>query len=197
MSLLPPVPGETPIDDLSGLKIKGIATRAQLSVLEARNVLRAAEKYFLGPLSKRKAPFSYSWSRKLHREMFGDVWKWAGELRWQQTNLGVPPARVEGMLYELFRSLELWADLDWHLQAAMLHHRAVQIHPFPNGNGRWSRMLANVWLRRNKQQYTRWPEEAVGEVSPVRDEYLAALRAADEGDYDPLVSLHKQFATGE
>ena len=32
-------------------------------------------------------------------------------------------------------------------QAVLIHHRAVQIHPFRNGNGRWSRMLSNIWLR--------------------------------------------------
>ena len=75
----------------------------------------------------------------------------------------------------------------------MLHHRSVSIHPFPNGNGRWSRMLANIWLRLNRQPYTLWPEGTVGEASVLRAAYLAALRAADAGDYDPLHELHRRF----
>ena len=67
-------------------------------------------------------------------------------------------------------------------QAVRLHHRAVRIHPFPNGNGRWARMLANIWLKRHGQPITAWPEETIGTRSVVRDEYLAAIRAADEGD---------------
>jgi Fic-DOC domain mobile mystery protein B len=197
MSLLRYLPGETPIDDLSGLKIKGLTTRAQLNPYEARNILKASERYFVGRLSRRKAPFDYAWSRRLHHEMFGDVWAWAGELRQSETTIGVEPPKIEPLLYELMQSLGEWSGLDWHLQAAMLHHRAVYIHPFPNGNGRWSRMLANIWLRLNGQPYTRWPEEAVGEASPVRGEYIAAIKEADNGDYEPLVSLHKQFTPAE
>jgi fido (protein-threonine AMPylation protein) len=181
MSLSGHLPGETPIDDPSGLKIKDISTRVQLNPYEARNILKATEKYFVGRLNRRKAPFDYAWSRRLYREMFGEVRVWSGDLRQSATMIGVDPSTIEPLLYELLQSIRQWADLDWNLQAAMLHHRAVQIHPFPNGNGRWSRLLANIWLRLNKQPYTNWPEDAVGEVSPVRTEYIAAIRAADNG----------------
>ena len=63
-----------------------------------------------------------------------------------------------------------------------LHHRAVQVHPFPNGNGRWARMLANIWLKRHGQPITKWPEETIGGKSAIREEYIAAIRAADEGE---------------
>lgn len=42
--------------------------------------------------------------------------------------------------------------------AARIHHRAVQIHPFLNGNGRWSRMLVNIYLKQNGLQPTKWNE---------------------------------------
>ena len=74
-----------------------------------------------------------------------------------------------------------------------LHHLAVQFHPFLNGNGRWSRMLANIWLKRNRRPVTEWPEQVIGRESPVRGEYLQAIRAADEGDYEPLFELHRRF----
>lgn len=80
--------------------------------------------------------------------------------------------------------------------AALLHYRAVKIHPFPNGNGRWSRMLANVWLRKHGAKPTVWPEPQLGETSPVRDEYLAAVRAADRMDYRPLAALHERYTPG-
>ena len=126
-------------------------------------------------------------------QMFGDVWTWAGRPRHFDTNLGVPSHQIEGMLFDLLKDMEYWTDTPWLMQAAMLHHRSVLIHPFPNGNGRWSRMLANIWLRLNKQPYTLWPEGTVGEESVVREEYLKALHAADQGDYDPLVELHQRF----
>jgi Fic family protein len=63
-----------------------------------------------------------------------------------------------------------------------------------NGNGRWSRLLANIWLKLNKQPLTLWPEDAIGATSVIRDEYLAAVRAADGGNYASLIELHRQYA---
>jgi Fic-DOC domain mobile mystery protein B len=193
MVLLPPIPGETPIDDLSGLKVKGIRTRRELNHLEAQNILKATEKYFLGRLTSRKAPFDYTWVLRLHGEMFGEVWAWAGTLRTHPTNIGVPPRQIEQLLADLLLRLPFWKDEPWFTQAAMLHHEAVRIHPFMNGNGRWSRMLTNIWLRRNGQPHTLWPEETVGAESEVRKAYLSAVKTADEGEYGPLTELHEQF----
>ncbi len=187
------IPGDTPIDDLSGLKVKGIRLRKELNLHEAENILQAAQKYFTGRLTRRKAPFDFVWLLRLHQEMFGNVWAWAGRLRQFDTNLGVPYRQIEGRLFDLLQDMEYWHDSPWPLQAAMLHHRSVSIHPFLNGNGRWSRMLANIWQRLNGQPYTLWPEATVGEQSVVRKEYLAALRAADKGDYEPMQELHQQF----
>ena len=94
MTLWHTLPGETPIEDISGLKIKGISRRDELNIYEARNVLKAVEKYLLGRRpTVKKAPFDFSWVLRLHREMFGDVWKWAGKVRTNRTNIGVEPGR--------------------------------------------------------------------------------------------------------
>ena len=78
-------------------------------------------------------------------------------------------------------------------QVTRLHHRAVVIHPFLNGNGRWSRLLANIFLKQTAGKITLWPEETVGNTSIIRDEYLAAMRAADKGNYEPLMALHRRY----
>lgn len=195
MPLLPPIPGETPIDDLSGLLVKGISRRRELNEVEAKNILKALEKYFVGKLSRKVAPFDYCWSLALHREMFGEVWKWAGETRKHDLNIGVPYQQVDNQLYDLMKCLEYWQNVSWVEQAAWLHHRAVQIHPFINGNGRWSRMLANVWLRLHGQPYTQWPEATIGEASVIRQQYLDAIKSADAGNYVALVQLHQQYTS--
>jgi fido (protein-threonine AMPylation protein) len=159
MPLFEPIDGETPIDDVSGLMVKGIALRSELNVVEAANILKATEKYLIGPVTERLAPFDFTWVCRLHKEMFGDVWKWAGTFRTDQTNISIPPHLIETQVYDLVACLPFWKDQPWPVQAAHLHHRAVAIHPFPNGNGRWSRMLANIWFRRNKQPFTEWPEQ--------------------------------------
>src|SRR5262249_15141061 len=147
-------------------------------------------------LSLKTAPFSFSWALQLHQEMFGDVWQWAGVLRTVDLNLGVPWQHVETRLYDLLESVKYWTDMPLIEQAARLHHQSVSIHPFLNGNGRWARMLANVWLRLNGSEPTVWPEEAVGEVSPVRAEYIEAIKAADQGEYAALIELHRRFTAG-
>src|SRR5665213_3177078 len=193
MALLRSISGETPIDDLSDLKVKGIRTLRELNQLEAQNILKATEKYFLGRLTTRKAPFDYSWVLRLHGEMFGEVWAWAGTLRTHPTNIGVIQSQIEQLLADLLLRLPYWKNEPWFMQAAMLHHEAVRIHPFTNGNGRWSRMLANVWLRRHGQPHTLWPEETVGARSEVCKAYLSAVKAADEGEYGLLAALHRRF----
>jgi Fic-DOC domain mobile mystery protein B len=189
------IPGETPID-VSGLKISGISNRQELSVVEAENVRKAVVKYLAGPLTRRTAKFDLSWMLKLHREMFGDVWKWAGKVRTTDSNLGCPWHQVTVRLQDLCADLAYW-EAHWSdviELVAHLHHRAVQIHPFLNGNGRWSRLLANVWLKLHKLPLTEWPEDVIGATSSVRDDYLTAIRAADMGDYAALIELHRQFA---
>ncbi len=188
-------PGQTPLDDLSGLRLKDVRTRAQLDAAEAENIRRAIIKYFAAAPSLRTAPFDYPWVLRLHREMFGDVWTWAGQLRRAETNIGALPHRIEGELHGLLHDLPAWSESRMPLleQAVRMHHRAVSIHPFDNGNGRWSRMLANIWLRLHSPDLTHWPDTTIGSASTIREEYLAALRTADRGDYAALIALHARF----
>jgi Fic-DOC domain mobile mystery protein B len=187
------IPGETPIDP-SHLKIKSISNRAELNEGEIANIRKVFVKYLSEKPTKRMAPFSLTWSKTLHKEMLGDVWKWAGKFRTFDTNIGLPWQQVEVALHSLLEDMKHWGSQDFLDQAALLHHRAVHIHPFPNGNGRWARMLANIWLKRNDHSITVWPEETIGTTSTIRDEYITAIQSADGGDYAPLTELHRRYA---
>ncbi len=192
-----PIPGETPIDDVSGLIPPGVTTRQELSLMEAENIRQAVLRYLAARPSKRQTPFTLAWIYKLHFQMFGKVWKWAGTKRTTELNLGIVPHQIDVQLQSLLDDLHYWAatpGMSLAEQAVRLHHRAVHIHPFLNGNGRWARMLANIWLRRHDGGIIRWPDQAVGETSVIRDEYLAAIRAADAGDLTLLIDLHERFA---
>ena len=189
------IPGETPIDP-SGLKNPGtIRTRRELAAAEAFNIGKAVLKYLAARPSRRSAPFDYEWILELHREMFGDVWTWAGVVRTRELNLGVRPHQIVDQLAALVGDLGSWSGFGHPLdvQAVWLHHKAVSVHPFENGNGRWARLLANIWLKRHGEPIVAWPDDVIGRVSTVRDEYLAALRAADGGSYDALTALHRRF----
>ncbi|MBS0209707.1 MAG: mobile mystery protein B [Planctomycetes bacterium] len=189
-----PLDGATPLDDLSGLKVRSITTRGQLDVAEAENIRLAHVKYLASRPGRRAAPFDARWMKKLHREMFGKVWRWAGEPRRFELNLGVAWTQIEPALLELEQTLAFYRGSTVPLleQATRLHHRSVQIHPFPNGNGRWGRLLANIWLKQAGREPTAWPE-VLGGKNDVRREYLAALRGADQGDLGPLLGMQSRF----
>ena len=186
------IAGETPIDP-SGLRDKSIGNRRELNAAEGRNIAEAIFKYLLGTPTPDKAPFDFAWLLQLHGEMFGKVWEWAGTTRKSDLNLGTPWHQIETQLFSLTKDLEFWHEMALIEQAARLHHKAVAIHPFLNGNGRWARMLADIWLKLHKSPPTIWPVEAVGGASVIRSEYIAAVQAADAMDYVPLIALHRRY----
>jgi Fic-DOC domain mobile mystery protein B len=166
------VPDETPID-ASGLIPKDMRSRAQLNLTEAANIHQAIEKYLTARPTRRQAPFTLSWAYKLHLEMFGQVWTWAGSRRQRDLNIGIPHYQIDTQLQTLLDDLAFWRDktpMPAAEQAVKLHHRSVLIHPFENGNGRWARLLANIWLRQQKHPIMAWPDQVIGTKSAIRQE---------------------------
>ena len=188
---------DTPFDG-SGLKIKSIKTRRQLNEAEFRSILRVTEKYLLRKPSHKLAPFTFSWILDLHREMLGSIWSWAGEIRTTQKNIGVSPNIVTAELGIIAIESEKRHSETGELviaTAAEFHHRAVWVHPFEDGNGRWARLLANIWLMQHDQPVTIWPFTDLRDTeSPIRGEYIAAMKQADLRNYGPLIDLHKMFS---
>lgn len=186
--------GETPID-ISDLLVSGVSNRADLNRVEAENIRKTLVKYFGGDSIKDVASFDFSWVQALHCEMFGEVWAWAGKFRSRDLNIGVPWQHIYENLYNLIEDLRFWEcnGVDILEQAVRLHHAAVQIHPFLNGNGRWARMLSNIWLAVHLAPIVDWPDPWIGDSSPIRHEYLAALKAGDQGDLEPLMAIHRRY----
>jgi len=191
-----PIDDATPIDDISGLKLQAdkVYTLKEIYIAEANNIALATIKYLSAPPSKKIAPFSYEWLQQLHEEMFGNVWDWAGKFRHVELSIGIKAYLVPTALKELSDDIAYWDNnktFDIYETATHIHHRAVQIHPFQNGNGRWSRMLANIYLRQNGSMPVKWQEDLLAQENPKRDEYIKALKSADDGDYQKLIEMHK------
>jgi Fic-DOC domain mobile mystery protein B len=191
-----PIDDATPLDDISGLKLpKGkVYTLKEIYIAEANNIALATLKYLSAPPSKKTAPFTYEWFQELHFEMFGNVWEWAGKFRQIELSIGIKAYQVPSALKELADDIEFWnkhKTFDIYETAARIHHKAVQIHPFQNGNGRWSRMLANIYLRQHGSMPVKWQEDLLAKENPKRDEYIKALKAADNGEYSALIEMHK------
>ena len=188
------IKGATYNDDISGLKLDTSKqyTLQDIYEYEAENILDASLEYLTDKPNKKTAPFSFEWFLKLHFEMFGHVWDWAGKLRQVELSIGVKAYLVSSELKNLVDDLEFWdknKTFDIVETAARLHHRGVQIHPFKNGNGRWSRMLANIYLKQNGLDATKWNENLLSKENPQRDDYIEALKRADDGDYSVLIKL--------
>ncbi len=181
--------GETPLDDISGLKLKKITTRKELDEAEAQNILKAYIRYTLTSSTLKKTEFNLSFFRKLHKDMFGDVWSWAGEFRTTQTSIGVEANKIHQALYQLQDDLKFWEE-NWDYQdtATRLHHTLVKIHPFANGNGRWARLATDLWLLKTGQSVLSWGGN-ITEISIARTEYIASLKEADNGSYERLMGF--------
>ncbi len=188
------IKGATYNDDISGLLLDTSIqyTLQDVYLYEAKNITKATLKYLSAKPDNKKAPFTFEWFLELHKDMFGDVWDWAGKLRQVELSIGVKAYLVSTELKKLVDDLEYWhtnKTFDTIEIASRLHHRAVQIHPFKNGNGRWSRMLANIYLKQNGLNPTKWNENLLSKENPHRDDYIKALKKADNNDYSELIKL--------
>lgn len=189
--------GTTPLEDTTGLIPRHISTKAELDELEFANINLAFRKYFLGKPDFRKISFDVSWLLKLHKEMYGRVWKWAGKPRTTGLNIGVAPEQILEALKQLVDNFRYWENetaMELPEKTARLHHGLVKIHPFRNGNGRWARLVANIYLKQKGAPLIQWPESTLQVDSPFRKEYIQALQKADQGDYDCLITLHQKLA---
>lgn len=191
--------GATALDPgcLDGLIPTWIATQADLNVAEQANVLKAIgwayRKFGPGSLSRLMTDATI---RSLHRHMFGDVWKWAGAYRRSDTNFGVHwphiPMQVHDLLSDLLAQTSLPEQSPWSADelACRFHHRLVVIHPFPNGNGRHSRLAADLLVEALGRPAFTWGHADLVDKCAARAAYLAALRSADARDeFEPLVAF--------
>ena len=179
-------------EEKNGLKLKWITLRSELNEAEVRNIAQA--QLWLAS-NKKKDVCSDSFLRNLHKKMFGDVWVWAGEYRITERNIGVAPYQISIKIMQLFDDLKFWIDnktYSNHEIAVRLHHRLVQIHPFPNGNGRVSRLMADLVLQKLNGTSLYWGDTNLVNVSEVRSQYIDALRKADAGDYTDLLDFTMQ-----
>lgn len=184
--------GATPLDgeELEGLVPTHLVSRGQLNEWEQRNIESAL--LWLNR-QRRPRPLEEAWLRRLHREMFGQSWRWAGQYRssdksigadWRQIRLQVP-ALLGDITYQVDHRVEPVDQI-----AIRFHHRLVSIHPFPNGNGRHARLIADVLIEQLGAPRFSWGgSSSLVEASSLRQRYIAALQIADRGDIKALLAF--------
>lgn len=182
--------GHTPLSEQErqGLLLSHIATRDDLNDAEQRNIARALRRR--APTVDRLLDDMYL--RGLHKAMFGEVWEWAGKYRRRVTNIGVAPAHIATDLRMLTDDARDWVKREYFEPdelAVRFHHRLVTIHPFPDGNGRHSRICADYLVQALGQAPFSWGAHLDLKTDALRHTYLTALRNADRGDFALLLSF--------
>jgi Fic-DOC domain mobile mystery protein B len=183
-------PGATPLDadELASLIPSHLTTQGELNEWEQLNIVQGES----WARKQRKEILNEAFLRQLHQQMFGETWKWAGEFRKTDKNIGVDWLQIG---VELKKLLD---DAHYQIEHAIyppdeiavrFHHRLVLIHPFPNGNGRHARLMADLLVERLGQPRFTWGSRSLVDANDTRKDYIAALQAADARDIAPLLAF--------
>jgi Fic-DOC domain mobile mystery protein B len=189
--------GATPLDpDAAKGLIPRLTLQSELNEFEQTNIQIALE-WAIKSRKLRRELVSIEGIKLLHKKMFDLTWKWAGKFRQHETNLGVSWQQIPEQLKNICDDVHYWDQHSTYQTievAVRFHHRLVSVHPFPNGNGRLSRLVADLFLTFRKCDALTWGSApALVDNSIDRKEYLTALREADLGKYERLV----KFARGK
>ena len=186
--------GQTPLDEdeKEGLLIPTISTRGELDEFEQLGVEKANEWLLSRKISIDKI-LTEEFVKDLHKRMFSDIWAWAGEFRKTNKNIGVDKFVIGVELKNLLDDCSYWIKNKIFSEdeiAVRFSHRIVSIHPFANGNGRHSRLIADVIITNGfDKPYFTWGSVNLTKPGEARTKYLQALRTADKNDYKPLIEF--------
>ena len=194
--------GTTPFNG-DGLLIHA-TTREMVFRAESENILQADAKHFKKRKNSKVDWFTEAYVRQVHKDMYQHVWEWAGTYRQADITLAFAHKKhqiIEGVA-NLCRDICHWDRSNQHPmsvdeRAACLHHRLTVIHPFPDGNGRHARFTSALYLFSHNRPIPSWPSDDIMKTGQVRGSYLAALREADTGSYEPLVQLTRKYSSDQ
>ncbi|MEX2181369.1 MAG: mobile mystery protein B [Gemmatimonadaceae bacterium] len=184
--------GNTPLeaDESEELIPPHLTTRTELNQWEVQNIGRAIA--WAG--ARKPNVLDLAFLQELHRRMFDETWEWAGTFRTSDKSISpyhwadVPRLAHDLIANTLVRyghSEKSPKELDE--MAVRFHHELVRIHPWPNGNGRHSRLATDLLLRSWGRPPFSWGSAAYPtKRGESRALYIAALRAADAGRFDDL-----------
>jgi Fic-DOC domain mobile mystery protein B len=168
-----------------------ITYRRDLNAAEQRNIVRG-QQWALRRRRRQRDVLTEKFVRDLHSHMFGDVWRWAGDFRLSARNIGINHWEIPMALRTLLDDARTWIEnkvCPADEIAVRCHHRLVQIHAFPNGNGRHARLLADLLVVQLGGERFSWGSGSLRDAGETRASYIDALRAADDHDIRPLLAF--------
>jgi Fic-DOC domain mobile mystery protein B len=190
----------TPLNDeeKAGLKQAHIATRGELNVAEQTNIAAAHMKLF--GRRRQRDPMKImdeDFVKRVHRNMYSDVWSWAGKYRMSEKNIGITWPKIQVAVIAFLGDAKAWVQYGSYPPdeiAVRFHHGLVAIHLFPNGNGRHSRTMADLLIMALGHERLTWGSESwsgasLGDAGDVRKRYIDALRVADNHAFEALIAF--------
>jgi len=186
--------GQTPLDEeeKEGLLIPTIANRAELDEFEQQNIEEAMQWVLTRSLNANQI-LTERFVKNLHKRMYGNVWSWAGHFRKTDKNIGINKWHISSALKTLLDDTLYWIEHETFTPdeiAVRFKHRIVSIHCFPNGNGRHSRLMADIIVNKiYKLPVFSWGADNLVKKSDARANYLNAIKTADKDNYEPLISF--------
>lgn len=186
--------GQKPLDadEISGLRIPSVTTHGELNEFEQQNIEQAV-LWTLSRSFKVETIFTEKFTKALHKRMYNQVWKWAGEFRKTKKNIGIETWQIPVALKTLLDDTLYWHNHKTYSPDELtlrFKHRLVSIHCFSNGNGRHSRLMADLIIEKifNLPVYT-WGTGNLVNPGDPRTTYINALKAADKGNIQPLIDF--------
>ena len=186
--------GQTPLneDEKDGLLIPAIAIRSELDEFEQQNIEEAIQ-WVLTRSLRPETIFSEKFILNLHKRMYGNVWAWAGKFRKIDKNLGIDKFKIPIALKILLEDATYWVENSTYTPdeiAIRFKHRLVSIHCFANGNGRHSRLMADLIVDKIfKKPMFSWGTNNLVKQNDSRTNYIKAVKEADSNNYLPLLAF--------
>ena len=175
-------------DEKRGLLPDFVGTRADLNRVEQQNIIQGARWAY----ARKRNVLDVNFLCKLHQQMFGSVWDWAGTFRTSARNIGIEAAFITVSLHNMIEDVKTQIQYQSYPPdeiVARFHHRLVAIHPFPNGNGRFSRLATDLLARQMGIELFTWGDATqLTAATDTRKAYIEALKAADGHDFAPLLA---------
>lgn len=179
-------------DEREGLRQSWITLRRDLNAAERENITRALAWARRRRQRRAEDILSEMFAKNLHRRMFGDVWRWAGTYRRTARNIGIEAHRIAAEVPMLLDDAKYWVSHGTYPPdeiAVRLHHRLVLVHPFPNGNGRHARLMADLRVEALGRPAFSWGSGNLVDTGELRAAYIGALRNADGHDFAALLAF--------
>lgn len=184
--------GQTPLneEEKEGLLLKSITTNGELNELEQLNIEKAIE-WIIGLKLKKDRILTEAFIKTLHKKMLGKMWRWAGEFRKSEKNIGAKWINIPVDLRTLLDDTHFWIENKTFPAdeiAIRFKHRLVSIHCFPNGNGRHSRLMADIIIESIfEETIFSWNQSNMIKANETRAEYIKSIREADKGNIGSLI----------